>query len=147
MISGYDGYKSENGCLLTLPCFQCPYEQECERDCNRRWAFLICPVRGHSPEETAALVARLEGEGWYVHWPPRDTNQDDATGLRICQDNRAAIEQAERIFVVWDGQSQGCLFDLGMAFAMRKPITCLSLPATTDGKSFQNMMRAWESQT
>ena len=107
-------------------------------------AFLICPVRGVDPKETQGIVADLEAQGWTVHWPPRDTNQDDDTGLRICHENEDAIRSADRIFIVWDGKSQGCLFDLGMAFSMSKPITCIRLPEPTEGKSFQNMMRAWE---
>ena len=106
--------------------------------------FLICPVRGHDPETYARVAADLERQGYEVHWPPRDTNQEDATGLRICQDNRAAIEAADMVYVIWDGKSQGCLFDLGIAFALQKRITVLDAPPPTDGKSFQNMMRAWE---
>ena len=105
--------------------------------------FLICPVRGHNQEETRAIVERLESEGWRVHWPPRDTNQDDPTGLSICGDNRQAIQDADAVHVVWDGQSQGCLFDLGMAFAMGKRVIPLDLPNLTTGKSFQNMVIAW----
>lgn len=112
--------------------------------------FLICPVRGVDPEETRGIVESLEsgnfdGEEWDIHWPPRDTNQEDDTGLQICFENRQAINGADRIFFVWDGKSQGCLFDLGMAFADGfPPLTCISLPSATEGKSFQNMAREWE---
>lgn len=105
--------------------------------------FLICPVRGHSKEETEAVVKGLERKGWTVHWPPRDTNQDDPTGFKICDQNRKAIVQADEVHVIWDGQSQGCLFDLGIAWALRKPITIIRLPELTEGKSFQNMVTAW----
>lgn len=105
--------------------------------------FLICPVRGHEQAETQKIVAELEAAGYQVHWPPRDTNQSDPTGLRICQDNYAAIEAAEVVHFVWDGKSQGCLFDLGMAFAMGKKVIPLSMPDPTEGKSFQNMVREW----
>lgn len=105
--------------------------------------FLICPVRGHSPEETREIVAGLERDGWTVHWPPRDTDQNDPTGVRICADNWLAIKQADAVHVVWDGQSQGCLFDLGMAWALSKRVIPLRLPAATDGKSFQNMVTEW----
>lgn len=109
-------------------------------------SFLICPVRGiDKPMEKFlyAVVGMLEREGWDVHFPPLDTDQADETGLRICTDNRAAIEAAEVVHVVWDGESQGGLFDLGMAFALRKPIEIISLPERTDGKSFQNMVFEW----
>lgn len=105
-------------------------------------AFLICPVRGVDQTQTAERVRALEADGWTVHWPPRDTNQDDAIGLRICRDNCAAIKKADTVFVIWDGLSQGCLFDLGIAFAFGKTITPLSLPPRTEGKSFQNMIAA-----
>lgn len=105
--------------------------------------FLICPVRGHDMSETECRVKSLEDEGHQVHWPPRDTNQDDPVGLDICRTNSNAIEDADRVFVIWDGKSTGSLFDLGMAFALNKPITVLEAPDLTPHKSFQNMMRAW----
>ena len=118
----------------------------CREEYKHPHTFLICPVRGHDRTETEEIVARLEGEGWKVHWPPRDTRQDgDATGLRICLDNRRAITQAQHVHVIWDGKSEGCLFDLGMAFALGKTIHVISLPDATEGKSFQNMIRAWEA--
>lgn len=110
-----------------------------------RKGFLICPVRGAPIEDTEQLVSSLEEDGWSIHWPPRDTNQEDDTGYRICRDNREAIENAEVVFVVWDGKSQGCLFDLGMAFAMEKTIVPLRIPERSVGKSFQNMVAEWAS--
>lgn len=109
-------------------------------------SFLICPVRGKDPAAYAAIVSELEADGFEVHWPPRDTDQIDDTGLRICRDNAAAIADADIVHVVWDGQSQGCLFDLGVAFALGKALRPIELPAATEGKSFQNMMRAWAGQ-
>jgi len=111
-----------------------------------RLAFLICPVRGRDPRQYARLVSALEADGWAVHWPPRDTDQEDATGYRICADNRTAIAAAQHVFVIWDGKSQGVLFDLGMAFAMGKPITVIDAPRPTKGKSYQNMMRDWAAR-
>ena len=109
--------------------------------------FLICPVRGLDPDAYKSAVKQLEDAGYEVHWPPRDTNQFDDTGLRICEDNRAAIEAADVVAIIWDGKSQGCLFDLGMAFVLRKPIVALELPPATQGKSFQNMIDAWAKQS
>lgn len=109
-------------------------------------SFLIAPVRGLSPDAHAAVVTTLEAKGYRVHWPARDTDQNDPTGLRICSDNLAAIVAADVIHVIWDGKSQGCLFDLGMAFALGKRIVPLSLPELTEGKSFQNMIEAWAAR-
>lgn len=114
--------------------------------------FIIHPVRDISCDMLNDInlhVATLEGLGHEVYDPSRDTDQDDDTGLRICKDNRAAIEDADLVCFAWDGKSKGCLFDLGMAFAMEKPIYILSywMPELTGHKSFQNMAAAWELET
>jgi nucleoside 2-deoxyribosyltransferase len=106
--------------------------------------FLICPVRGVNPVTQADIVRKLE-EKYEVHWPPRDTDQNDETGLRICRDNCRAICDADVVGIIWDGKSQGSLFDLGMAFALRKPLLVIDIPTRTEGKSFQNMMMAWHA--
>lgn len=114
--------------------------------------FFICPVRGHTQEETEAVVKQLEKAGWEVHWPPRDTDQDDEVGLEICKRNRAAIIESKCVHVTWDGKSQGGLFDLGMAFMADAllpfgvSVFIMSLPDPTEGKSFQNMIAAWASE-
>lgn len=115
----------------------------CEEGELQMKSFLICPVRGKSPEETRDIVNQLEQDGHIVHWPHRDTDQSDPIGLRICRDNLAAIKGADVVHVVWDGNSQGCLFDLGMAFSLNKKIIPISLPDETPHKSFQNMVREW----
>jgi nucleoside 2-deoxyribosyltransferase len=107
-------------------------------------AYLICPVRGHSPEETRLYVEQLEAAGWLVHWPPRDTNQVDPVGNRICEDNLRATEEADRVFVVFDPTSRGSLFDLGMAWALKKPITLLNSSLDDqEGKSFAKVLEKW----
>ena len=106
--------------------------------------FLICPVRGVDPELHLGYVKFLEDAGHKVHFPHRDTDQEDMHGFRICTDNRGAINESDQVHFIWDGKSQGCLFDLGMAFALNKPVVAVSLPAISEGKSFQNMVRCWE---
>ncbi len=106
-------------------------------------SFLICPVRGVSMADTEVIVERLEEDGYEVHWPPRDTDQEDHSGYRICKDNRQAIAEADVIHFVWDGKSQGCLFDLGIAFALYKSVIPIQMPSQTIGKSFQNMVADW----
>jgi nucleoside 2-deoxyribosyltransferase len=106
-------------------------------------AYLICPVRGTDKFTYAKVVEQLEAEGKTVYWPARDTDQTDDIGYRICKNNAAAIEQADVVYVIWDGESEGCLFDLGVAFALHKPIIPLDLPPPTPTKSFQNMISEW----
>ena len=111
--------------------------------------FLICPVRkivsSFWDDEIEAQVMHLQNEGHTVYYPARDTNQGRSARC-ICQDNRRAMEKADVVYVAWDGESQGVLFDLGMAFAMGKPLAVLTgmMPNMTPGKSFQNLCYGWE---
>jgi nucleoside 2-deoxyribosyltransferase len=111
--------------------------------------FLIHPVRGIDEDYSKAIdnqVAFLESQGNEVYYPKRDTEQDDPTGLEICRQNREAIYEADIIYIIWDGKSTGSLFDLGMAFAIGKPIRTVTgyFPPATDGKSFPSFVYAWE---
>jgi len=107
-------------------------------------AFFICPVRGADQTETQKIIDEYEAKGWKIHFPPRDTNQNDKTGYRICNDNLNAIINSDVVFIYWDGKSQGGLFDAGMAFALGKPIKIISVPEILYSKSFQDMFTEWE---
>jgi len=115
-----------------------------------RKGFLICPVRGVTPEEHTAIekyVAERESAGWTIHWPSRDTDQNDPVGLRICMDNRAAIKASTAIHVWWNGKSSGSIFDFGMTFDSGIPIIlanaqALEALAAPGKKSFENVLLA-----
>ena len=85
-------------------------------------AFLISPVRKITKKEQKTIkkwVEKMEKDaGVKIHWPQRDTNQDDPIGIRICEDNAGAILLNPTTFVWWNKKSQGSLFDLGMAFML-----------------------------
>jgi len=69
---------------------------------------------------------------------------DDPVGLRICSDNRDAIEAADEIHLWYSASSTGSLFDLGMTFALRKKLVLACPVDTTDGKKgFNNVVNAW----
>ena len=105
--------------------------------------FLICPIRD-IPFEYEQLIKMqveyLEHE-YEVYYPGRDTNQHKSE-INICNDNLEAMKKADVVFVVWDGKSQGCLFDLGMAFALGKKVQSIIgyMPSMSSGKSFQNLV-------
>jgi len=85
--------------------------------------FLICPVRNASPEITEqinAYVAARETEGYEVHWPARDTNQDDKHGWEICTTNFRAMQAAGDVHVWYDPTSFGSIWDLGMLYALQR---------------------------
>jgi hypothetical protein len=106
--------------------------------------FLIAPVRGYEPDHFKKIIEKLEASGIEMYWPARDTDQSDPDGYDICRQNATAIASADIIYVIWDGKSQGCLFDLGIAFALGKRVVSMEMPPPTEGKSFQNMIRVWE---
>ena len=110
--------------------------------------FLICPVRGKDANDLMWVVEKLESEGWDVHYPPRDTNQIDPTGYRICTDNVDAIKDSDVVHIYYDPNSRGSLFDLGAAFALNKKLVVINKEELdlTDGKSFVNMILDWQSR-
>jgi hypothetical protein len=114
-----------------------------DKDGRVKKGFLICPVRGIDPEESRLIVESIESEGIDLHWPHRDTNQNDDLGYEICTQNKQAIIDADVVYIMWDGNSQGCLFDLGIAFALNRKIEIVALPPATSHKSFQNMVNVW----
>lgn len=112
--------------------------------------FLICPVRNATEEQKQQMnsyIKSLEYSGKKIYYPARDTNQEDHIGFRICEDNKKAIENSKEIHIFWDSQSQGTLFDLGVAFALDKPLRIVNINDVTEtnGKSFSNMIRKWHS--
>jgi len=81
--------------------------------------FLISPVRNANKEiseQVKKYVKKLEDQGHKVHWPLRDTDQNDPIGLRICTDNAKAIIKSDEIHIWWNPESRGSIFDFGMAF-------------------------------
>ena len=86
--------------------------------------FLICKVRGASEEEIGkqmAYVWSLESRGHKVHWPHRDTKQNDPKrGTRICQTTFWAIFGAKEVHVIYDPTSEGFVADMMMTFALNE---------------------------
>lgn len=112
---------------------------------EKKTAFIICPVRNISDEEKKFIenyVSKLEKEGYRVHYPVRDTNQNDPIGLEICCTSRNAIRNAQEVHVYWNGKSEGSFFDFGMTFMAEKPIVLFNRDniGRTEYKSFQNVL-------
>jgi len=113
---------------------------------------IICPVRNLSAEWKDGLLRytlALEREGHTVHLPFRDTEQQDRTGFNICTDHAEKMLAADEVHVAYDGKSEGWLFDLGMAFALGKPIMPITgyFPSPDNrGKSYTNMVWDWNAR-
>jgi hypothetical protein len=87
--------------------------------------FLICPVKNQNSVEGLILnayISYMKGLGHKIHYPPRDTNQTDNIGTRICTDNMKAIKKADEVHIYWTGTSRGSNFDFGMSFMKNKKI-------------------------
>lgn len=105
----------------------------------------LCPVRHADPfmlNAIEAYVAQLERDGVSVHYPPRDAPQDCPTGKAICETHRAVMVAADAVHVFWDVESKGSHFDLGMAYALGKPVVPVRcLREDTPGKSYWKVMQ------
>lgn len=121
--------------------------------------FLISPVRNSEttdPRKRAAYVASLERSGHQVHWPIRDTEQDDPTGgYEICRANFTAILEADEIHVWYDESSHGSKFDMGGVFMLtemlgrkRKIVIANDCEVKdTSAKSFFKVLKRLEQNT
>lgn len=88
---------------------------------DKKDEFLICAIREadkESIERTEKYVEEVESQGIKLHYPRRDTNQNDPVGLRICTDNMIAIIPKKKVRVRWDKNSKGSHFDFGGTFAI-----------------------------
>jgi hypothetical protein len=105
--------------------------------------FIICPVRSITEPEHQTIqqyIVKLETQGHQVHYPPRNTNQNDKIGFNICTENKQAIQSADEVHVYWNPLSAGSLFDLGISFALGKVIRLINNVESTPTKSFNNVL-------
>jgi len=110
--------------------------------------FIICSVRGTSDEYKRKLeeyVANLESEGHLVHLPHRNTNQN-ARGIEICSENAEAIKRSDEVHIFYNSASQGTHFDMGVAFAYRKPLVVVENEIYGEGKSYPRMIDEWMNE-
>ena len=110
--------------------------------------FLICPIKDANLVQKAKMevyIAKLECEGKNVYYPADDTDQNDDYGYRICMDNAQAISNSAEVHIFFDPTSKGSLFDLGVAFALGKPLVIVNPEEVerTEKKSFNNMIQVW----
>ena len=73
---------------------------------------------------------------------PAFDDHPDLDELGICEHNRKLVEAADEVHVIWDRRSLFTIFDLGMAFALRKKLRVIFL----EPKTFAGVMRKWEEE-
>lgn len=84
-------------------------------------------------------VLRVQGTDVLI---PAFDDHEEFDELGVCKYNRGLMEQADEVHIVWDQRSFGTIFDLGMAFALRKKIKVVFL----EPKTFAGVMRKWEGE-
>ena len=97
--------------------------------------FLICPVRNATPEQRQWIedfTKRKYDEGFTIHAPHLHTRQKDLFGgYAICKQNAEATASSQEIDIYYDQSSTGSVFDLGVAYALHKPLRLLNEESIT----------------
>ena len=120
-------------------------------DYDHKSGFFMCSVRNVSEEEKDKIeycVKTLEDAGYVLHFPPRNTNQNDSTGYNICMQNMQAIQNSYYVFSYWNPKSEGSIFDLGNKFMKGGPLLVVNkkLVKPTEHKSFTNVILEMDNQ-
>ena len=115
--------------------------------------YIICPVNNATEQQKEKLKAYkelLQTQGHTAYYPADDNphEETDDIGYIICEENRRATIEADEIHIFWDATSKGTLFDLGMAFALNKPLKIVNFDELvfTEKKSFTNMINEWSKR-
>ena len=92
--------------------------------------FLICPVRNATAEQRKWIedfVIDKNVAGYKIHAPHLHTRQSDLLGgYAICMQNADAVATSSEIDIYYDQSSTGSVFDLGVAYALHKPLILLN---------------------
>ena len=92
--------------------------------------FLICPVRNATDEQKRWIedfVQEKYDAGYTIHAPHLHTRQVDMLGgYAICRQNAEAIASSQEVDIFYDQSSTGSVFDLGVAYALHKPLVLLN---------------------
>jgi nucleoside 2-deoxyribosyltransferase len=105
--------------------------------------YIICPVRNATPQQVKMFndyVRKLE-KNHTVFLPHRDAPQKSETGYEIVESELNFIKSCDRVDVFWDIESKGSHFDLGMCYALRKPIKwCYDFHKDPKCKSYKKVI-------
>ena len=92
--------------------------------------FLICPVRNATYEQRKWIedfVKEKYNDGYIIHAPHLHTRQMDLFGgYAICMQNAYAVASSQEVDIYYDQSSTGSVFDLGVAYALHKPLRILN---------------------
>lgn len=112
--------------------------------------FLICPVRNASEDQRKWIEDYVEQksiEGYIIHAPHLHTRQKDLFGgYAICKQNAEAVASSNEIAIYYDKSSTGSVFDLGVAFALQKPLVLLNEDKIEFNETdfVDNLLKNWQ---
>lgn len=115
--------------------------------------FLICPVRNANENQRKWIedyVSEKNIEGYLVHAPHLHTRQIDLFGgYAICKQNAQAVANSSLVAIYYDKESTGSVFDLGVAYALNKPIILLNEKEIefNDNDFTDTLIRNWPYKT
>lgn len=113
--------------------------------------YLISGSRSNTEEEQKLVeeyIEEQENKGNEVVYPLKDVEQDDETGWNIVYNEYESMKECDEVHVIWDPDSGGRHFDLGMAFALEKPLKRVRhMKEDNDGKSYWKVMKIWEERS
>ena len=117
---------------------------------KKKKIYVICPVRNQDKKQGKILtkyIRDLELENIEVFYPMRDAPQKSETGYEIIDLELQKIKEADEVHVLWDVNSKGSHFDLGMAYALNKKIVFVHLfEKDNDGKSYVKAIKKYMEQ-
>ncbi len=111
--------------------------------------FLICPVRNATNKQRKWIedfVRDKYSEGYTIHAPHLHTRQTDLFGgYAICKQNAEAVASSQEIDIYYDQASTGSVFDLGVAYALHKPLRLLNKEDIifNDSDLIDSIVKAW----
>lgn len=111
--------------------------------------FLICPVRNATDSQKKWIeefVKEKYNDGYTIHAPHLHTVQSDLFGgYAICKQNANAVATSEEIDIYYDQSSTGSVFDLGVAYALNKPLVLLNKDEIIfdDNDFIDSIVKSW----
>lgn len=84
--------------------------------------FIICPVTQATDKEKTEIlnyVTALEKVGYLVHYPYRDTPQNEIA-LTVNRINTKKIRTSDEVHIFYKSKSKGIHFDLGHLFSLKE---------------------------
>lgn len=102
-------------------------------------AFLICP--DYHADKAKKAIKALKKEGYTVYWTPQDGKEFRGSVYDACINVRRKIWDAKVVCVIVGMPFDGCMFELGIAFAFSKSIRCIETLGQPGYATIDNLIR------